>query len=81
MNFRIILQEDYNAQIDNLTVGIAKALKHEVSKNATRHLDRMNKQIDALKKKVDRYYDQTELIRNSYTKHGQTQRQLQQNVS
>ena len=74
------LQDDYKAQVDNLTREISVALKQEIGENTNNHSNHLKKKVNGLKKKVDEYFEETQVIRTSYQKQNQILNQLQEKV-
>ena len=74
------LQDDYKAQVDNLTREISIALKQEIGENTNNHSNHLKKKVNGLKKKVDEYFEETQVIRTSYQKQNQILNQLQEKV-
>ena len=56
------------------------ALKQEIGENTNNHSNHLKKKVNSLKKKVDEYYEETEIIRSSYQKQNQILNQLQEKV-
>ena len=57
------------------------ALKQEIGENTNNHSNHLKKKVNSLKKKVDEYYEETQIIRSSYQKQNQILNQLQEKVS
>ena len=57
------------------------ALKQEIGENTNNHSNHLKKKVNSLKKKVDEYYEETEIIRSSYQKQNQILNQLQEKVT
>ena len=56
------------------------ALKQEIGENTNNHSNHLKKKVNSLKKKVDEYYEETQIIRSSYQKQNQILNQLQEKV-
>ena len=57
------------------------ALKQEIGENTNNHSNHLKKKVNSLKKKVDEYYEETQIIRSSYQKQNQILNQLQEKVT
>ena len=64
-----------------MTKEVSTNLKEELANDTKNKLSHLKKMIGDLKKKVNRYYDETEVIRASYQTHGALTRQVQEKVS
>ena len=57
------------------------ALKQEIGENTNNHSNHLKKKVKGLEKRVDDYYDKTQIIRDNYQTQNQILNQLQEKVT
>ena len=57
------------------------ALKQEIGENTNNHSNHLKKKVKSLEKRVDEYYDKTQVIRDNYQTQNQILNQLQEKVT
>ena len=57
------------------------ALKQEIGENTNNHSNHLKKKVKGLEKRVDDYYDKTQVIRDNYQTQNQILNQLQEKVT